>query len=467
MKKLSIYNLIVFVAFFSLVAIALKGCGGGGGGGDGGQQPAPSVFNGTFSGDITTTQGEEHFIDTMNISLTTHSPLSGTFFIRGDVGTISGNAEGDVATFTGTIDGICPGSFNGSITLISDNTFSISMTGSDCSGSFNSTGDLKRVEYIEIAGTWRVSESGTVTCVFDGKSETETISGTGTVVIEQNGRNVSYVPPSINAPRGGEIEGNTISFSGLFVVPLVGGVNFSQNIVTIKGPIIDEEEFTLYGSGIATGTFEGVGFTCTGNTTAKFKRRYDVAVAVLRGGAFPEAFKVCSDNALDCALDKIKEQAIQVDPKRVIAQGFGSGLDQWSRVERWLDEINRDLDRPVKVILIGHSLGGDAVRTSTYPNMCSRITIDPINPSLILDGILNQRNEDPLPVGWPAGRFINILASTAEDLDGVKGLFLLGHHITGATAEWVEDEPATNHFTVIPRVLSGLVVVSEVQGCLE
>jgi hypothetical protein len=299
-----------------------------------------------------------------------------------------------------------------------------------------------------------------VTCVYDGESDTETVSGTGTVAINQNGCNVSYVPPNINAPRVGKIEGNAISFSGSFVVPLVGGVNFSQNIVTLKGPIIDEQDFTLNGSGIATGTVEGVGFKCTEDSTAKFKRCYDVAVAVLHGGPIPLP-PPFSEREIANALRSIEVQAIQQDPKRVVAAPFpaaGSATQQLSKVGEWLDKVNRECDNAAKVILIGHSYGGDAVRQSNFSkNMCSRITIDPINPGAwVLHS--DQRNLEPFHLTSTAGRFINVLASS-EEWNG-----LLGYRIAD-TVEGVE--PVTNHKTIITRVLERRIVASEVQRCLE
>lgn len=240
MKKHRIIRVVLFTVFSALVILTLQACGGGGGdsGGGGSQPPPNSVFNGTFSGEIITTQREERIINTMDISLTTNSPLSGKFFIEGGgVGTLSGDAEGDTATFSGTIDDICAGLFNGSITLLDDQTYSIDMTGSDCNGPFISGGDLSREECVNIDGKWRASESVTVTC----EGDTETISGSETVFIMQNGCDVSYPPPSIDAPRSGKIDGNNISLSGSFVVPLVGGVNFSKNIVTLEALLLTKK----------------------------------------------------------------------------------------------------------------------------------------------------------------------------------------------------------------------------------
>lgn len=170
-----------------------------------------------------------------------------------------------------------------------------------------------------------------------------------------------------------------------------------------------------------------------------------------------------TDEEIAIALNSIKYQAIQQDPKRVIAKGFpaaGSATKQLSDVGKWLDEKNRDCDSPAKVVLIGHSYGGDAVRQANFSNMCSRITIDPINPDLIWPLLIfNQRDYayDRVNIGV---QLINVLASS-DEWNG-----LLGYQIVGAT-EWIENEPPTNHETIITRVLEKNTVADEVQRCLE
>ncbi len=138
---------------FMLVLIVLgimSGCGGGGGGGggggDGGSPDASPIFNGTFRGDVTTTQGGQDFVDTLTITLTVGSPLSGTFSTSdGRTGTISGDAVDNSATFTGTSEGDCPGTItDGSAMLTDNNTLSFETSGSDCDGPFSSTGTLTR-----------------------------------------------------------------------------------------------------------------------------------------------------------------------------------------------------------------------------------------------------------------------------------------------------------------------------------
>lgn len=177
-----------------------------------------------------------------------------------------------------------------------------------------------------------------------------------------------------------------------------------------------------------------------------------VAVAVLSGGLFG-SFEVNS------ALGMMMTQAIQVDPRRVVGRGFAAGPGQLGKVRQWLQTLSRNCEEPIRVVLVGHSLGGDAVRRSNFGTMCSRIAIDPINPDIL--PLLNQRSET-FPILSPGGRFISILASTTEDQGRVLGRGLLGHHISGAQ-EAVEAN--TNHFTVVSRVLEEGIVPREVRAC--
>ena len=129
------------------LVLTLYGCDGDD---DGDDEPLPAnaAFNGTFSGNLVTTQGEQDLTETFTASLTVGSPLSGTFDIDDGMtsGTIAGEAEGDTATFTGTLDGACPRIItDGSATLLDDNTLSVDVSGSDCDGLFTSTGTATRV----------------------------------------------------------------------------------------------------------------------------------------------------------------------------------------------------------------------------------------------------------------------------------------------------------------------------------
>ncbi len=132
----------LMVAVFGLIClVALSGCDDD----DDGGEPANTAFNGTFSGNLTTIQGGVTSTDTTTVILTVGSPLSGTFSADGQTGTIAGEATGDTATFTATFNRDCPGSAEGTATLLDNDTLSVEVSGSDCDGPFTSTGTLNRV----------------------------------------------------------------------------------------------------------------------------------------------------------------------------------------------------------------------------------------------------------------------------------------------------------------------------------
>lgn len=121
-------------------------------------------------------------------------------------------------------------------------------------------------ECANIAGNWSYSESGTVTCTYDGETETEFLSGSGTIHINQNGCNVNWRVPDFNVDRTGTVDGNHVQVSGLFAVAIEEGVNFTQNTYTAEGTI-SGNEINLNGTGIVSGTFcdeDGCyNFSCT------------------------------------------------------------------------------------------------------------------------------------------------------------------------------------------------------------
>ena len=89
-----------------------------------------------------------------------------------------------------------------------------------------------------IAGTWDATENVTVTCTLAGQpSETDTIRGTGSTTITQNGCAISYVVPNVDITRTGTIDGQHVQFTGRFALALSGDVQFSRNSVTIEGDL--------------------------------------------------------------------------------------------------------------------------------------------------------------------------------------------------------------------------------------
>lgn len=135
--------------------------------------------------------------------------------------------------------------------------------------------NLSGTECINIADRWDVFETVTYTCTIEGEVYSDSLSGRGRVDILQNGCDISYTPPTIDAPRTGQIIDNRIILSGLFAIPAVSVVTFYQNNATITGTVNDLNQFTLSGIGVVKGTAYGVGFSCSGNSIAKFSRNSD------------------------------------------------------------------------------------------------------------------------------------------------------------------------------------------------
>jgi hypothetical protein len=139
----------IVVILLLLLLGALYGCSSGKSGGDdrdNEQQNSPSAFKGTFNGNIIISQGGESSERALIMAMNVGSPLSGTLTMSGGArGTISGDATPNAATFIGNFVGDCPGTMNGSLSLVSENTLSLTAEGADCNGAFSATGEITRL----------------------------------------------------------------------------------------------------------------------------------------------------------------------------------------------------------------------------------------------------------------------------------------------------------------------------------
>ncbi|MEW6584347.1 MAG: choice-of-anchor D domain-containing protein [Nitrospirota bacterium] len=136
----------------------------------------------------------------------------------------------------------------------------------------------------DISGEWDYENSGTVTCTYGGDSETEHVSGSGAIFITQDGCKISWTEPTFDVSRSGTVTGNSVEVSGKFVVPLVGGVDLTQNTYSATGTISqDKETINLSGSGQANGSYQGISFSCTGTDEAVFTRPVYGLMRGLRG----------------------------------------------------------------------------------------------------------------------------------------------------------------------------------------
>ncbi len=126
----------------------------------------------------------------------------------------------------------------------------------------------------DISGSWTASETVHLRCCMNGIGcESDVISGSDTVTIQQDGCNISYniyIPDYGNISRTGTITGNAINFSGIFVV-LQSGCHATLNNVDMTGTV-NGNQITLYGSGIAEGYCSDMSASCTGSSTALLTR---------------------------------------------------------------------------------------------------------------------------------------------------------------------------------------------------
>jgi hypothetical protein len=129
----------------------------------------------------------------------------------------------------------------------------------------------------DIAGTWDASETVTTTCTAAGHTETTTRSGEDTIDIEQDGCQIRWEVPDVDAPRTGVVTGNSLHATGDFLLAdaLTGDATFTKNQADIQGTI-EGNTIHLSGTGIATGTLCSDGhcseFSCTGTSTGEFTR---------------------------------------------------------------------------------------------------------------------------------------------------------------------------------------------------
>jgi hypothetical protein len=462
----------LFSLLICFACLMICSCGGSGGGGE----TFVSPFNGTFIGEITT-EGEEKTVETIHLSLKAGSPLSGTFYNKsnGDIGTISGEVVDDVATFTGSIDGDCSTSCDGTITLNSDSVL-IEMGGFNCDGLFSSFGELNRSQCVNLAGTWCVTEDVGITCDFGGDIEDWDQSGSVLIVISQNkdSCSVRYDVPDygVSLSREGRISGNNVSFSGKFLVTSDdNNINFSKNNVTIEGDIINEDKISLSGLGIGSGTYyDGMEFSCTGNATAIFGRKYDLAVAIIRGGSssFGSIDNFFEGNRW---LEVIRQQC--ENDNRVIAKVFSSNSSS-SDVGEWLYGLNIECDgyneyNFIPAILVGHSWGAHTALSVWYFNVCSRILLDYWDADqwygLSDETIFNQRHLEPKVVSVD-GRIINYLAESPSDILGLYPL--LGRKLQeGDDIENVGPVEGTTHTSIVEAVAETGVFEDEINRCLN
>lgn len=129
-----------------------------------------------------------------------------------------------------------------------------------------------------IGGDWDFEETGTATLWVDGQSETDSIEGSGTFAVEQDGTRIRWTPPGYDPTYGrtGTIQKHAINATGPAAYGVDPTVVFTQNTFSVTWQLsADHNTITGTGAGSATGTFrDGTGThrftletTCTDTLT--------------------------------------------------------------------------------------------------------------------------------------------------------------------------------------------------------
>ena len=138
----------------------------------------------------------------------------------------------------------------------------------DCAG-----GDLLCEQCADIAGGWNGTETVTLTCCQAGDCETETFTGTNSILIQQSGCDLSYdleIAGYGDYGRTGVAAGDQLQLSGQFVL-LQPWCIATENSITITGTI-NNDLIVFQGTGAANGSCNGTSFSCTGTSSGEFSR---------------------------------------------------------------------------------------------------------------------------------------------------------------------------------------------------
>jgi hypothetical protein len=144
-------------------------------------------------------------------------------------------------------------------------------------GGGNDGGGPLPTECIDVSGRWLVTETAQLDCSgFLEDFVPSTVSGSGTIEIEQDGCAIRYTMPQVGVERSGYVDGDFIHLSGpIAVIPSgVPGLRVRANELTIEG-VADPatpSQLQLSGTGTLSVTVEGEGSSCAASSTATFRR---------------------------------------------------------------------------------------------------------------------------------------------------------------------------------------------------
>ena len=428
----------------------LVGCGGGGS-----SEPSnPAVADetsGTYVGKLQTT-GRENAIEEVHLTFKkAASAVTGSLYYVDSAQslTLTGTAGANSIAFQGSASGSCAIQVSGSIATSNGKPTGVSFTGTNCDGPISAAATIAQTSCVDMSGRYVGTEKTTLQCTQSGQTDSQDISGSAEADLTQDAScRVSYLPPgaSAGATRTGSIEGKAIRFSGPLILPS-SGVTVSQNSVNLEGDIINEWLFTLSGSGAAAGSVNSVPFSCSANGTATFRRCYDLAVPILRGGPFTDPASLTEPQ--NVALHTVRDTLVK--DRRITAKVFDANpvpfVNQIANVQRWLNDLNTGCKKlPVPAMIIGHSLGADGASRVNYPRVCSRTLLD-FWDSTLKDSlgapVYNQRSSTARAlVGL--GTVLHYQAQSPDN----SALHLLGRTIVPTTGLTQSMAANTNHQSI-------------------
>lgn len=417
----------------------------------------------SYSGIIVLSRDSINSTYEFDININSESPFTGSLFNKNDgcVWTFTGYKVGNSVDIIGSITGYYSGSFEGVVEFQNNNTVKLSLEGNDPWGSFTAIGVSQKIRHINLEGNYYAEEYGTITYKFNGETETQQIDGSGKILLELKGNNLTYTIPGIGATRSAIITGNDLVFKGDFV-KLSNGARASQNYFTATVKVNDQYDFEFDSYGYAEVEYEGERFVIEGETTGRLIKDFDAIIAILRGGAI--------DKSNNEELNHIKEWIKSQNPSNNLFINIFSpnkfdvinnkNLEQYYRVIDWLSRYH---ERTEKIALIGYSAGGHAVSAgdySSFDELVTRITLDPVDPyyaALNLD--FNQRKL-VYTSSFPSKRNINLLCSDYS----LSFLKLWGYHIDNSIEDTISN---TNHFSITTEQKTLDIIDSEVKRILS
>lgn len=280
--------------------------------------------------------------------------------------------------------------------------------------------------------------------------------------------NAQYDPPvEVQYPNVAGLEpGAVMNFlqfnhdTGRFEIVSTGSVSDDGSVMTSDA-----------GSGLP---FGGWGYPCPPYLArGKTRDRCGIVGVVLFTGGTEFQDAIFAAIGLNFSLESVAARAREVDPKRVRARAVRASTNTGIQLLTgglWLKQLRdsareADCDTP-KVLLVGHSLGGDTVRQSEGLGADRRIALDPIARELALPFTCQawQRN-----VSFPAPS--NTLLFLASDLtpaeigncfaecNGARiGACLRGYNMPGAETITLAG---SNHNDIVGRAIPS--ILNEVQ----